>query len=230
MGVHFRPLRRIFTVPGTLDLRGHRRRIHRDHTGLYHARQRDLLRHFAVGAGGINHRKHLIPVRNRADRREGHADAGNGTRNDQRLTPGGFYRRHEFRVIPGVDLAFTGNILRMRRVGVDLRDKRSVRPLRDGCGGDHRDLRQGSDFCQRCRTGTQFRHWHITNGLEQTALVIDKEHHSIVHIDDRTGSIKVRRCRHVLLLYYVQSWPKRPELKSRMASLISALLFITNGP
>ena len=185
MGIHFSPLGCIFPVPCPLDLRGNRRGIHWYHPGLDHARQGDLLSHFAVGAGGINNRKHFITLRDCANRGKRHADAGDGAGNDQRFAPGGVHRSHKLRVIPGVDLTFTWNVLRMWRISVDLRDKGAIRSLRNRSGGDHRDLRQGSDFCQRRSTCAQLWHWHIPHGLEKSALVIDKQHHRIVYINNR---------------------------------------------
>ncbi len=59
----------------------------------------DLLRHFAVGAGSVNHGKHFITVGDSGDSREGHADAGDGPGDNQRFTTGRFHRGDEFRVI-----------------------------------------------------------------------------------------------------------------------------------
>ena len=70
MCVHLCPFTRIFTVPRALNFGSNSSRVHRHHACLHHARQGDLLRHFAVGAGGINHRKHFISVRHRADGRK----------------------------------------------------------------------------------------------------------------------------------------------------------------
>ena len=200
MCVHLSPFTRIFTVPRALNFGSNSSRVHRHHACLHHARQGDLLRHFAVGAGGINHRKHFISVRHRADGREGHADAGDRPRDNQRFAPGGFHRRHELRVIPGVDLPLACHILCVRRVGVDLRDKRAVRSLWNRRRGDHRDLRQRGDFCQRCCTGAQLRHWHVSYGLEQPALVIDKQHNGIVYVNNGTCTVEVCRGRHNALL------------------------------
>ncbi len=84
---------------GALQLRGDGGGIHWHYAGLYHASRGDLLRHFAVGAGSVNHGKHFITVGDSGDSREGHADAGDGPGDNQRFTTGRFHRGDEFRVI-----------------------------------------------------------------------------------------------------------------------------------
>lgn len=74
---------------GALQLRGDGGGIHWHYAGLYHA-SGDLLRHFAVGAGSVNHGKHFITVGDSGDSREGHADAGDGPGDNQRLRPVAF--------------------------------------------------------------------------------------------------------------------------------------------
>ncbi|WP_248150462.1 hypothetical protein [Stenotrophomonas indicatrix] len=65
------------------------------------------------------------------------------------LRPVAFTAATNSGVVPGVDLAASRYVLRMRCGVMDLRDQRAVRPLRYRRGGDHRHLRQGGHFRQR---------------------------------------------------------------------------------
>ena len=127
----------------------------------------------------------------RRDRRERHADAGDGARDDQGLAAGRLDGGDEVRIVPGVDLALAGNVLRVRRVLVDLRDQRPVRPLRNRGGGDHRKLAQRRDLRERGRMVAQRRHRHVADRLERPLWVVDQQHDGVICVDGRLLPLKL---------------------------------------
>jgi hypothetical protein len=62
---------------------------------------------------------------------------------------------------------------------VDLGDQGPVRPLRHRGGSDHRDLAERGNLGESCGVVAQCRHRHVTDRLEQAALVINQKHHRI---------------------------------------------------
>ncbi|MOA05800.1 hypothetical protein D3C78_1254100 [compost metagenome] len=129
-GVNLGPLLCILAIPAALKFRGHAGGIDRYHTCLHHTRQGNFLRHFRIGTRGVDNGKDFIAFGNGADRREGHANTGDGTGDNQGFAAGRFNGCNKIWIIPGVDFAFARHILRMRGILVDLRDQRAIRTLR----------------------------------------------------------------------------------------------------
>lgn len=86
--------------------------------------------------------------------------------------------------LSGVDLTFTWNVLRMWRISVDLRDKGPFGP----CGTEAVVITGIFAVVailpapQHVRATLALAYPH---GLEKSALVIDKQHHRIVYINNR---------------------------------------------
>ena len=88
--------------------------------------------------GSIDDGKDFKSFCYRADGRECHAYTGDGTSNNQRLTACRFYRSNKLFVIPGVNFTCARDIMCMRGIFMNFRDKRTVWPLRHRGGGNHR--------------------------------------------------------------------------------------------
>jgi hypothetical protein len=84
---------------------------------------------------------------------------------------------------------------------------------------NHRNLAECGQLGERGRSRAQLRHRHVADGLEQTALMIDQQHHRIIGINDRLLSFEIGdgvRGAHVFLLAIggIQKWPEQRRPRS----------------
>jgi len=81
----------------------------------------------------------------------------------------------EVGIVPGVDLSATGDILRMWRELMNLRDQWSVRALRHGGSGDHRDVGQGRHLRPGDHVSAKLGNVEVLDDLEKAALMVNEQ-------------------------------------------------------
>lgn len=126
----------IGAIPCAHDFRQDGVSVDRHSAGLSNAGDRDVSRHFRPVARSIDDTKHFVPSHESTQGRKSHTNAGQGTRYDQCLASRFLDGFDPCRIIPGVNLAGTGDIDRIRIVMVDLGDERAVRSVGDRRRGE----------------------------------------------------------------------------------------------
>ncbi len=127
--------------------------------------------------------KTLYPATRALSAGERHADARERAGDEERLALGLLDGLDPRGVVPGVDLAGSRDVDRVRVVLVDLGDERAVRPVGDRGRGEGRNLGETRHLRERGDVRAKDRKVDVPDQLEQPALMVDQQHDGVVGVD-----------------------------------------------
>ena len=137
---------------------------------------------FVEGARSIGDHKYFKPFRQRRQRRKGYAHIRHHARNDQLLAPGRLDRLDEIFVVPGIDLTGARDVGRIGEQLLEFGHQWAVGAGFKTGGEDGRQLEEPGHISERQHVVLEFVRREILHQRNQTGLVINQQHHSIIFV------------------------------------------------
>ncbi|MNE59397.1 hypothetical protein D3C80_1544860 [compost metagenome] len=163
-----------------MQLAGHAEPGHQLRAGGFHPAPGRITGQFVEGTGGIGDHEHIEAFFQGRQCREGHANLGHHTGDDQLLLAGGLDCLDEVFVVPGIDVARARDVRRVRELLLEFGHQRAIWAVLEAGGEDGRQLEVLGQVRQGQHIVLETVGFDIPYQREQTRLVIHQQYGGVV--------------------------------------------------
>ncbi|MNP35584.1 hypothetical protein D3C76_1289230 [compost metagenome] len=167
---------------------------HQLRTGLAHAVMGGIAGHGVEGTGGVGHHEHIKLFFQGRQGREGNTHFRHDAGDDQLLLAGGLHCLDEVFVVPGVDLAWAGDVRGVREQGFQLWYQRAVGALLEAGGEDGRQVEELGQVSQGQHVVLERVRLDVADQGQQASLVVDQQDSGVVFVQAVVFEVGHGRC------------------------------------